>query len=145
VGNNERIKKKKAGKRYGVTYLQTSTGKRLLQLLDPLALLPIASKHLFLLFQHFLISAHRITWINAESPMINRMPWTKDEDTKLVKMAKKYHGFHWEAVAKELGVCVSSFFLTSSESVLQNLIIYFRLVELQCNVCVDTNAISIQT
>jgi len=35
--------------------------------------------------------------------------WSKDEDLKLRKLAKKYHGHHWDKVAEELGTNRSAF------------------------------------
>ncbi len=49
----------------------------------------------------------RIMWINSESPLINKEGWTKEEDTKLFTLAKKYKAHNWELVAKELGVLIS--------------------------------------
>lgn len=39
-----------------------------------------------------------------EHPRINQNAWTKEEDTALVGLARKYNKRHWEKVAQELGV-----------------------------------------
>ena len=41
-----------------------------------------------------------------EHPRINQNTWTKEEDTALVGLARKYNKRHWEKVAEELGVII---------------------------------------
>ncbi|XP_065059331.1 uncharacterized protein LOC135686883 isoform X3 [Rhopilema esculentum] len=45
----------------------------------------------------------RIRWLNIEHPCINQSKWTKEEDTKLVSLARKYSNRHWERIAQDLG------------------------------------------
>ncbi|XP_066932814.1 uncharacterized protein [Clytia hemisphaerica] len=44
----------------------------------------------------------QIYWCNVLHPSINQNKFTKEEDSKLIKLAKKYKNHRWEDIAKEL-------------------------------------------
>ena len=37
-------------------------------------------------------------------PLLNKQSWTREEDKKLMRLAKHYSGRHWQQIALELGV-----------------------------------------
>lgn len=43
----------------------------------------------------------RDRWYNQLNPEISKLPWTQEEDAKLISLHKKY-GNHWMEIAKEL-------------------------------------------
>jgi hypothetical protein len=45
----------------------------------------------------------RIQWQNNQSPLLVMTPFTKQEDRELVRLAERYRGCNWPAVAQELG------------------------------------------
>ncbi|KAH3743678.1 myb transcription factor [Pelomyxa schiedti] len=42
-------------------------------------------------------------WMNVQSPTINKNPFTKEEDIRLLQLAKKYNAHDWDLIAAELG------------------------------------------
>jgi len=44
----------------------------------------------------------QLRWINYERPSINKRPFTKEEDKKLLLLSKKYQEHNWEDIASEL-------------------------------------------
>ncbi|GAM19922.1 hypothetical protein SAMD00019534_030970 [Acytostelium subglobosum LB1] len=44
-----------------------------------------------------------LRWKNHEHPSINKEPFTKEEDKKLLELAKKYQGHDWSSICRELG------------------------------------------
>lgn len=42
-------------------------------------------------------------WLNYEDPSINKRPWAKLEDKKLLKIAQEHNCRHWDIIARELG------------------------------------------
>eukprot|EP00918_Siedleckia_nematoides_P012093 GHVU01026529.1.p1 GENE.GHVU01026529.1~~GHVU01026529.1.p1 ORF type:complete len:258 (+),score=31.02 GHVU01026529.1:740-1513(+) len=51
----------------------------------------------------------QIQWMHHHDPTVNRGPWTKDEDLKIIALAAKYEGRHWQHVAWELGTGRTAF------------------------------------
>ena len=46
----------------------------------------------------------QVYWCNVLHPSINQSKFTKEEDSKLIKLARKYKDCSWENIAKELNV-----------------------------------------
>eukprot|EP01117_Protostelium_nocturnum_P002743 TRINITY_DN1363_c0_g2_i1.p1 TRINITY_DN1363_c0_g2~~TRINITY_DN1363_c0_g2_i1.p1 ORF type:complete len:624 (-),score=246.38 TRINITY_DN1363_c0_g2_i1:99-1970(-) len=45
----------------------------------------------------------QLRWFNYDSPVINKGPWTKEEDKRLLLLATKHRGYNWGTIAEELG------------------------------------------
>ncbi|KAL3684867.1 hypothetical protein R1sor_002889 [Riccia sorocarpa] len=45
----------------------------------------------------------RTRWLNHEDPLVNKTPWTKIEDKKLLSIAQRQDNTGWEKIAQELG------------------------------------------
>ncbi|KAL6074235.1 Transcription factor MYB3R-1 [Balamuthia mandrillaris] len=45
----------------------------------------------------------KIQWLQNQHPSINKRSFTKQEDKRLLELAKKYKGHDWETIARELG------------------------------------------
>ncbi|XP_047126690.1 uncharacterized protein LOC105845985 isoform X1 [Hydra vulgaris] len=45
----------------------------------------------------------QLHWCNVLHPSINQSKFTKEEDSKIIKLAKKYENCEWEKIAKEIG------------------------------------------
>lgn len=48
--------------------------------------------------------------MNVAHPLINQEKFTKEEDSVILRLAKKFNNYQWEAVARELAVCLNTFF-----------------------------------
>ena len=46
----------------------------------------------------------QLYWCNVLHPSINHDKFTKEEDAKILKLAKKYKNHNWEKIAQELNV-----------------------------------------
>eukprot|EP00923_Selenidium_pygospionis_P038008 GHVN01066479.1.p1 GENE.GHVN01066479.1~~GHVN01066479.1.p1 ORF type:complete len:1070 (+),score=151.47 GHVN01066479.1:910-4119(+) len=51
----------------------------------------------------------QIQWMHHHDPTVNRGPWTKDEDLRIIALAAKYNGRHWQHVAYEIGTGRTAF------------------------------------
>ncbi|KAL2653080.1 hypothetical protein R1flu_021208 [Riccia fluitans] len=45
----------------------------------------------------------RTRWLNHEDPLVNKTPWTKLEDKKLLSIAQRHDNTNWGKIAQELG------------------------------------------
>ena len=43
-------------------------------------------------------------WQSVLHPLLNKQSWSRDEDKKLMRLAKQYSGRHWQQISLELGV-----------------------------------------
>ncbi len=49
----------------------------------------------------------RIRWLVSDHPRINQTPWTQEEDTKLIDVAREHKNRNWEKIAQEMGVSIA--------------------------------------
>jgi len=51
-----------------------------------------------------------IQWKNEDDPRINKQPWTRAEDKRLVELAEQMQGHDWTVIAQRLDVRTGAFF-----------------------------------